>query len=164
LGSGPGRDAIFLTGKGLHPVCVDISDEMIKICHEKGLEAYRMDIEDLDLKNASFDGVWAYTSLVHIPKTRLCNALARIKELLKPRGLFFVGMIEGTGEIMYQSHNQPGKERFFARYTDEEFREALGAYFEIVAAKKFTTSKGEAYLNNVCQKPEKEFIYSTLNA
>lgn len=35
LGSGPGRDALFFRGKGLSPLCVDISPAMIWRCIEK---------------------------------------------------------------------------------------------------------------------------------
>jgi ubiquinone/menaquinone biosynthesis C-methylase UbiE len=152
LGSGPGRDALLFRKEGLHPVCVDISIDMVKICKENGLEAIRMDIEDLDFENSSFDGVWAYTSLVHIPKKRIYNTLARIREILKPGGMFFVGMVGGDSEIQYQSKDKPKIKRFFALYQDEEFEKILSEYFTVICSKIFSTPKGEKYLNYLCQK------------
>ena len=152
LGLGPGRDALLLKENGLNPICVDISASMIKTCSERGLEAVQMDIEDLDFENSSFDGVWAYASLVHIPKKRIYNTLARIREILKPNGLFFVGMIGGDSETLYQSKDKPDKKRFFALYQDGEFKKVLSDYFKIIASKDFSTPKGEKYLNYLCQK------------
>lgn len=152
LGSGPGRDALLLKENGLNPICVDISASMIKLCSERGLEAVQMDIEDLDFENSSFDGVWAYASLIHIPKKRIYNTLARIREILKPSGLFFVGMIGGDSETLYQSKDKPDKKRFFALYQDDEFRKVLSDYFTIIASKDFSTPNGEKYLNYLCQE------------
>ncbi len=151
LGSGPGRDALMLKQRGLHPVCVDISEAMVSLCRERGLEAHKMDIEDLSFNNSSFDGVWAYASLVHIPKARIYNSMARISELLKPGGSFFVGMVEGNSEAMYKSGSKPDGKRFFALYQDDEFRGVLENYFVIMASKRVSTTKGETYLNYVCQ-------------
>lgn len=152
LGSGPGRDALILKEKGLHPICVDLSASMVRLCKDRGLEAVQMDIENLDFENSSFDGVWAYASLVHVPKKRIFNALARISELLKPNGLFFVGMIEGNSEILYQGRDKPDKKRFFALYQNNEFKKLLGDYFNIIISKKFSTPRREKYLNYLCQK------------
>lgn len=32
LGCGPGRDSLYFKQRGLNPVCVDISPEMIRLC------------------------------------------------------------------------------------------------------------------------------------
>lgn len=152
LGSGPGRDALFFKEKGLHPICVDISTAMVRTCKGKGLETVQMDIENLDFENFSFDGVWAYASLVHIPKKRIYNTLARIREILKPSGVFFVGMVEGDSEMLYQSKDKPDRKRFFALYQDEEFRKILSEYFTIIDSRYFSTPKGEKYLNYLCRR------------
>jgi ubiquinone/menaquinone biosynthesis C-methylase UbiE len=152
VGSGTGRDALFLKENGLTPVCIDISSAMVEICKKKGLETYKKDIENLDLEEESFDGVWAYTSLLHIPKDRIYNSLARIKEILKEGGLLFLGMVEGNGEKIYRSPNKPKKSRFFALYSDEEIRNALQDYFKIIKHKRFETSRGETYLVYICKK------------
>ena len=56
LGSGPGRDSLFFKTKGLHPISIDISESMVELCKQKGLEAHVMDMEDLQFENNSFDG------------------------------------------------------------------------------------------------------------
>jgi 2-polyprenyl-3-methyl-5-hydroxy-6-metoxy-1,4-benzoquinol methylase len=145
LAAGAGRDALWMQSQGLKPLCVDLSAAMVSICRAKGLEALQMDMEDIDLPNGSFDGVWAYAALLHIPKHRVDNVVARVSELLKPSGVFFVGMLAGQGEEMM------GK-RLFALYQDEEIEELLARYFQIISFKKITTSTGKTWLNYLCKK------------
>jgi len=71
---------------------------MIRLCREKGLEAHKMDIEDLKLEDNSFDGVWAHTSLLHVPKAKLKNVLEKISGILKKDGMFFSAVKEGDSE------------------------------------------------------------------
>lgn len=151
LGCGPGRDSVYFRQQGLTPVCVDLSEKMVEACRNEGLEAYRKNMEDLDFEEESFDGVWACTSLVHVPKARIYNTLARIKELLKPKGLCFLGMVEGEGEVSYESSTKPGNRRLFSLYKDAEFREILEKYFDLISSKRFETS-GQVYLNYMCKK------------
>ncbi len=68
LGSGPGRDSLYFKQNGLNPLCLDISSEMVNLCLQKGLRAEVGDLENLSFNDNYFDGVWAYTSLLHVPK------------------------------------------------------------------------------------------------
>ncbi len=97
IGCGAGRDALFFKEQGLKPLCVDISPVIIELCKKRGLEAFVMDVEDLEFKDA-FDGIWAYTSLLHMPKNNFLAVLDKIKDLLKARGIFYLGMKEGDFE------------------------------------------------------------------
>lgn len=151
LGCGPGRDSIYFRQQGLIPVCVDLSEKMVEACRNEGLEAYQKDMEDLDFEESSFDGVWAYASLVHIPKARVHNAVARVSELLRPDGLCFVGMVEGEDERLYESPTKPGKRRFFSLYQDAEFQEILLQHFKIISSKRFEANRRK-YLNYLCKK------------
>jgi SAM-dependent methyltransferase len=66
LGSGSGRDAVLLRNRGLEVVCLDASKAMTDITTNLGFESYNADFSHMDFTEASFDGVWAYTSLIHI--------------------------------------------------------------------------------------------------
>src|SRR4051812_38097372 len=68
LGSGSGRDAVLLRNHGLEVVCLDASKAMVDITTKLGFESHLATFSELDLPTGSFDGVWAYTSLIHIPK------------------------------------------------------------------------------------------------
>ena len=79
LGSGPGRDSMFFRSKGYNVVSFDISCGMLRLCKEKELRAIRGDLEDLPFLDNTFHGVWAYTSLLNIPKKRFPHALNEVR-------------------------------------------------------------------------------------
>lgn len=83
LGSGPGRDSLFFRERGLNPLCFDFSPEMVRLCQARGLEAQVGDLENLPFDDFTFDGVWAYTSLLHMPKSKLNPVLDKIRDILK---------------------------------------------------------------------------------
>lgn len=151
LGSGPGRDSQFFKERGLNPLCFDFSPEMIRLCQEKRLEAQVGDLENLPFDNSTFDGVWAYTSLLHIPKLKLNPVLGRVSDILKPEGVFYLGMKEGEFEGWIESDKYPGSNRFFALYSDKELRKALTQNFDILHTSKVPL--GDAtFLNYLCKK------------
>src|SRR5690606_29047281 len=71
IGAGPGRDGLFFKENGLNVTCIDLSEEMVKLCKDKGLEAYCMDFYNLDFKEAQFDAVFALNCLLHVPKSNI---------------------------------------------------------------------------------------------
>jgi ubiquinone/menaquinone biosynthesis C-methylase UbiE len=152
LGCGPGRDAIYFKEKGYSVVCVDISPKMIKLCKNKELEAYEMDMENISFEEKSFDGVWAYTSLLHIPKLRISSVLSKINEILKDRGVFCVSIQQGNSEGYEKSSNFPNHERFFAHYSKEEFETLLVRYFEVLHFHKIEYNERHTYLDFLCIK------------
>jgi SAM-dependent methyltransferase len=45
---------------------------------------------------ATFDGVWACATLLHLPRAELPPAFARIARALKPGGVFYASFKDGT--------------------------------------------------------------------
>lgn len=150
LGSGPGRDSVVFRERGFNPVCLDISPKMIKLCREKGLAAQVGDLESIPFMNDSFDGVWAFASLLHIPKANLLPALGNISRVLRPNGILYLGVKEGEFEGLLECPDYEGK-RFFSLYSDEEMREALSERFEILQHSK-VPSKRDTFLNYLCKR------------
>lgn len=150
LGSGPGRDSLFFRQRGLQPLCLDISPEMIALCRAKDLEAEVGDLEDMPFAESSFDGVWAYTSLLHMPKSHLPQVLGRIHQILKPNGAFYIGMKEGDHEGWLESEKYGGARRFFSLYSDEELCRYLSACFSVTHSSRVLL--GDAvFLNYLCR-------------
>jgi SAM-dependent methyltransferase len=96
IGPGPGKDSKFFMDNGLQVVCIDLSPEMIKLCKQKGLTAYVMDMTDLTFPPNSFDAVYTVNSLLHLTKAELPAVLRRISLILKPTGLFYMGGVWGA--------------------------------------------------------------------
>lgn len=150
LGSGPGRDALIFKQEGNDVVCLDASNEMLKLCKEKGLQTIEGDFAKLPFEPETFDGVWAYTSLLHVPKKDLPKILSQIHTVLKPDSVLALGMIEGTEE-MYKEKEGEGK-RWFSYYSNKELVDMLEeAGFQIIFQEEFKPG-ARRYLNIISMK------------
>jgi SAM-dependent methyltransferase len=131
VGAGPGRDGLFFMEHGFDVVCTDQSPEMVRLCREKGLQAEERSFEDLGFPDGSFDAVYALNCLLHVPKADLPDALREIGRVLKPDGLFYMGVYGGVDSegVWEQDHYEP--KRFFAMYTNTSLLRAVGAHFRI---------------------------------
>ncbi len=151
LGSGPGRDGLLLQARGLSVTCIDASETMVRLCAERGLKAIQGDFLALPFPNTTFQGVWAYTSLLHIPKKDLSKALDEIHRVLAPQGIFGLGMIEGDFEG-YRESSGVNLPRWFTFYTKAELEQALVHHgFEIIYFEQFKPGS-KNYLNFIARK------------
>lgn len=97
LGCGPGHYAGRMAAEGLRVDAMDAVPEMIeKAKTRKGVTSWVGRFEDLTAEHV-YDGIWAYFSLLHAPRTEMDDHLAAIYKALKPGGLFYVGLKRGTG-------------------------------------------------------------------
>ncbi len=150
VGSGPGRDGLLLEEAGLDVVCLDASKTMIKLSKERGLKSVVGDFNELPFEDGTFDGIWAYTSLLHVPKLEVEKPFREIRRVLKPSGIFGLGLIEGNTEL-YRKSSGVKKPRWFSFYTREEVKKLLVQNrFEIIYFEKFNTGKN--YLNYISRK------------
>ncbi len=126
LGSGSGRDALLLREAGLDVVCLDASERMVQITTALGFESHLATFSKLNFPAASFDGAWAYTSLIHIPKEGAEAAITRVRSLLKPNGTFAIGAIQGDSAGMVERKTMPGALRYFKNYSSGELKQLIG--------------------------------------
>jgi SAM-dependent methyltransferase len=108
---------------------------MIDLCRAKGLQAYVMDFLNLDFPPGSFDAVYALNCLLHVPARDLPAVLQKLRDLLRPGGLFFLGVYGGfESEGLHEDdwHNPP---RFFAHHTDEFMQHVTAPFFELISFK-----------------------------
>jgi SAM-dependent methyltransferase len=132
LGAGTGQDSLYFQEDGLAVVAVDLSAEMVTHCRAKGLDARQMDFLQLDLPPGSFDAVYALNCLLHVPNADLPAVLRAIRDMLRPGGLFFMGVYGGDGGEGVMEHDRHDPPRFFSWRTDEQIQEFARADFEIV--------------------------------
>ena len=151
VGSGPGRDALILKQGGLDVICLDASETMVKLSQEKGLKSILGDFSSMPFENESFDGAWAYTSLLHVPKSDVEKPLSEIRRVLKPGGILGLGLIEGETEG-YKEIGGVNAERWFSFYTKDEIEELIRDNgFEILHFEQFKP-KSKNYLNFIAKK------------
>ncbi len=152
IGAGAGDHAAFFSDKGLDVTCVDISPSMVERCKQKGLTAKVMDAEKIDFPDQSFNGVWAVSSLLHIPKKDLPGVALNIHRILKENGLLYVCMKQGRGERMVQDPHDPNQERYFSFWQDDELTEVFSDLTLI--DDEHVEYKGTTYLKQFYRKTQ----------
>ena len=151
VGSGPGRDGLILQNLGLDVICLDASKAMIKFCQKRGLKTKLGDFDKIPFKDKYFDGVWAYTSLLHVKKSEIIKPLQEIKRVLKNNGIFGLGLIEGKTEE-YRENIGKNMPRLFSYYSRKEIEKILAENeFEILYFEIFKP-KTRNYLNFIARK------------
>ncbi len=132
IGSGPGRDGMLLQKAGKEVFCVDASEAMVKLSSERGLKSVLAGFDKLPFEDGSFDGAWSYTALLHIPKNSIGVPLGEISRVLKPSGVFALGLIEGDAEE-YKESMGVGMPRWFSFYQKDEIENLCREHgFELV--------------------------------
>ena len=133
IGAGAGKDSKFFYDQGLTVTCIDLSPEMVKLCRQKGLSADVMDMTRLDFAPNSFDAVYSLNSLLHIPKVDFRIVLENVRKVLKPTGLFYLGVyggeeFEGTWEL-----DSYTPKRFFSFHSDENIQKITSEVFDLLS-------------------------------
>ncbi len=119
VGSGPGRDGLLLKNSGKEVICLDASEEMVRLSAERGLTSIVGDFNTLPFEDGEFDGVWSYTALLHVPKSEIDAPFSEIYRVLKNKGIFGLGLIEGTSQG-YRESSGVNLPRWFSFYEKEE--------------------------------------------
>ena len=120
LGCGSGRDARAFLEEGFDVTATDGSPEMCAIAERTtGIPVRHQLFEDLDDAGA-YDGVWACSSILHLPKDQLADVLRRVGRALSPRGIVYTLFKYGGFEGMRNG-------RYFTDFTEPTLREFLPA-------------------------------------
>jgi len=135
LGCGSGDHSDYFANQGLNVTCIDISDEMIKLCKEKNLNAFVMDIENIEFQDNSFDGIWTVTSLLHIPKSKLSAVIDKLHKLIRDKGILYVCVKEGKGEGMIKD-KELETQRFFSFWEKDELLKLFEKKFSLIESGK----------------------------
>ena len=147
LGSGPGRDSLILREHGLSVTCIDGSKEMVEMTSRLGFKSIQADLRDLDLAEL-YDGIWAYSSLIHLTYDESKELLEKIHILLRPGGILFLGLIEGEG---HETRNVANScyTRYFEYYDENKVESLLhGTGMKIVYRDAFRPGN-HTYLNYI---------------
>lgn len=132
IGSGTGQAAKYFQDAGLAVVCTDLSPQMVRLCRQKGLEAYTMAFTQLDFAAGRFDALFAQNCLLHVPKAEFSRALNSVARVVKPGGLLFIGSHGGNSFEGVWPEDPYEPKRFYSLYNAGEMQRILGRHFEIV--------------------------------
>ncbi|HEX8227467.1 MAG TPA: class I SAM-dependent methyltransferase [Candidatus Saccharimonadales bacterium] len=156
VGSGSGRDALLLRDLGLEVTCVDGSHSMVKMTQSQGLDSYHADFADIDFPAESFGGIWAYTSLIHVPKEEAASIIGHLHTLLASGGTFAIGVIEGMSDGMVERRTMPGAGRYFKNYIGQELTAMIEPIGFQLAYESSYQPHSNVYLNQIYTKTVSE--------
>ena len=132
IGAGTGQDSQYFADLGFTVTTTDASPAMVARCRDKGLDARVMDFTDLSFPAASFDAVHAMNCLLHVPDADLPAVLAGIARVLRPGGLFFLGVYGGRDEEGLMESVSDTPPRFFSFRTKEQIESYATQFFDLV--------------------------------
>ena len=151
IGSGPGRDGLILQEAGKEVVCADASKAMVELSSGRGLRSVIADFTKLPFENESFDAAWSYTAFLHVPKKDVGAPLDEAYRILRPSGIFGLGMIEGDFDG-YRDSSGVDMPRWFSHYEKSELEKLIcGHGFEAVYFEQFKP-RSRNYLNFIFRK------------
>ena len=134
LGAGAGLDSQFFKDQGFEVLAVDLSEEMVKMCQKRGVEAKVLDFYELDTLGKTFDGVFSLNSLLHVPKADVDRVLEQIYKVLNPGGIFFYGVYGGMDrEETFTDPSKMNMPRYFSFLSDETIQEVAKTRFEVLS-------------------------------
>ena len=118
FGCGSGRDSKYFLEAGLDVVATDGSEELCKVAGKyTGLPVQQMLFEELDDKNR-YDGIWACSSILHLPKNELKIVFFKMVDALTSNGIIYTSFKYGDFEGERNG-------RHFTDFTYEKFCEFI---------------------------------------
>ncbi len=133
IGAGTGQAGRFFQEAGMKVVCSDLSPEMVRLCRQKGLEAYEMDFLRLDFADGHFDSLFAQNCLLHVPKADFADVLQEIRRVVRPEGLVFIIMHGGRSLEGVREEDFYEPKRFYALYANDELQQILEQFFQVLS-------------------------------
>ena len=130
FGCGPGRDLQAFTKLGHVATGLEGSKQAAQIAKMKSVcEILVQDFFNLNLPEATYDGIFANASLFHIPKRLLPRVLDNLWVSLKPNGILFSSNPRGNNEEIWYGdrfgsyHDLDGWRSFMtnAQFTEIEY-------------------------------------------
>lgn len=151
FGCGSGRDTKYFLEKGYHVDAIDGSKELCKLASKfTGIEVKNMCFEELS-EIDKYDGIWACSSILHLPISELDKVMKKMEVALKENGIIYTSFKYGTfaGER---------NGRFFTDMTEDTFAKFIGEIENLEVEEQWTTSdvrpgRGEEkWLNLILRK------------
>ena len=100
LGCGSGRDSLAFLKAGLAVDAVDGSVQMAKAASGlTGLPVAHATFSDYD-PQGPYDGIWACSSLLHVPVVKLAGVISKYARALAPDGAFYLSFKLGAHDGM----------------------------------------------------------------
>ena len=153
FGCGSGRDTKYFLEKGYHVTATDGSAELCRLASAfTGIVVKEMLFQELDDIN-KYDGIWACSSILHLPKKELLSVLQKMCIALKSAGVIYTSFKYGDFEGERNG-------RYFTDFTEDTFREFIKDIPELTIEDHWITSDvrpgrgNEKWLNLIIRKSD----------
>ena len=96
FGCGSGRDTKYFLGRGYQVEAIDGSAELCRLASAyTGTEVKQMLFQDLTAVD-TYHGIWACSSILHLPPDELAEVMKKMAAALKNRGVIYTSFKYGT--------------------------------------------------------------------
>lgn len=154
FGCGSGRDTKYFLEKGYQVAATDGSAELCRLAGSfTGIKVKEMLFQELD-EIGVYDGIWACSSILHLPKQELLPVIRKMCDALKDNGVIYTSFKYGDFEGERNG-------RYFTDFTEDAFHEFIKAIPELMIEEEWITSdvrpgRGEEkWLNLILRKIQK---------
>ena len=154
FGCGSGRDTKYFLEKGYQVVATDGSAELCRLASSfTGIKVKEMLFQELD-EIGVYDGIWACSSILHLPKQELLPVIRKMCIALKDNGVIYTS-------FKYSNFEGERNGRYFTDFTEDIFREFIKVIPELMIEDQWITldvrpGRGEEkWLNLILQKNQK---------
>lgn len=151
FGCGSGRDTRYFLNQGYRVVAIDGSERLCKLASEyTGISVKNMlfqELADVEI----YDGVWACSSILHLPYDDLKEVMKKIATALKEQGIFYTSFKYGTFEGQRNG-------RYFTDMSEEKFADLVKVIPVFEMEEQWTTTdvrqgrEEEKWLNVMLRK------------
>jgi ubiquinone/menaquinone biosynthesis C-methylase UbiE len=97
--------AKFLVNRGIKVTGIDLSDTMLNLARKNvpNAEFIKMDMNELEFKENTYEGIISVYSLFHIPKKKHSEIFKAFYKILKPGGILMIntGISESEGTSIF---------------------------------------------------------------
>jgi ubiquinone/menaquinone biosynthesis C-methylase UbiE len=145
-GCGPGMDTEKFSQLGYGVTAIDLSERFVSLTKERVQTATvkKMDMRHLEFPQASFDGLWASFSLLHIRASDIEQTLSGFRIVLRPHGLLFAAVHRGP-KTEWVKTTISGMERdtYVQEWVQTEIEDVFrSSGFTILVSRPFVRSGG----------------------
>ena len=118
FGCGSGRDTKYFLEQGFQVEAIDGSKELCRIASEyTGISVRQMFFQELN-EVEKYDGIWACSSILHLPVKELREVMQKMVAALKQKGIIYTSFKYGTFEGERNG-------RYFTDMTEAAFSELI---------------------------------------
>jgi ubiquinone/menaquinone biosynthesis C-methylase UbiE len=145
-GCGPGMDTEKFSQLGYNVTAIDLSERFVSLTKERVQTATvkKMDMRHLEFPQASFDGLWASFSLLHIRARDIEQTLSGFRKVLRSHGLLFAAVHRGP-KTEWVKTTISGMERdtYVQEWVQTEIEDVFrSSGFTILVSRPFVRSGG----------------------